>query len=937
MPISREEIQKRAYAFSARWANESSEKQESQSFWNEFFNVFGLDRRDVGAKFEHPVRLFGGKPKPIDLLWPGILMVEHKSKKKTNFTLDGAIKQAEGYLPGLQAKDKPHYILTCDFAHFRLYDLQDMKEKPQEVALAEFHTKIHLFDFMLGEVSEKLIEEVRVNTKAAELMGDLYAALEASGYGGPPLESLIIRAMFCMFADHTGIFDEQRQFTNYVEHSEEDGSNLGVNLNEFFRILNLKDRTMKLPPLLETLPFVNGGLFKEKFDPPTFDKEMRSLLIRCCHHDWSGVSPAIFGTMFQSVTKSEERRNLGAHYTSETNIRKVINSLFLDDLKAEADACGNNKRALTDLLVKISKLKFLDPACGCGNFLALTYRELRKLDTEIRVRIKTLTVGAGQAVFDAQSMRESMKDAINVDNFYGIEIEEFPCEVARAALWLMDHLSNREYSSEVLGEPYKRLPLEKTAVIAHENALRLDWNSVIPAGQVSYVLGNPPFVGQTYRTDEQNEDMTLVFSSVPNKSRRYNSLDYVSAWYVKASQYIQGTGVRAAFVSTKSITQGEQVGPLWNILLNTYHVKILFAHQTFKWTNEAKGKAAVHCIVIGFSLSEVRRPVIFDYETVDSEPHRIEVRHINPYLVDAPDILLYARSKPLCEGVPEGRCGNKPVDDGNYLFSESEKDAFLAIEPDAAKFMRPWVGSTEFINGVHRYCLWVGEATPVELHQLPEVRKRVEAVRIFRLKSSSGGTRKSADTPRRFFFENMPTSAFVIIPETSSESRNYIPMGFLTPDYLCSNATHLIPDATLYHFGILTSAMHMAWARRVCGRLKSDYRYSLGIVYNNFPWPKEPSVVQAKRVEECAQDVLDVRKKLLVPGTSLAHLYDPDAMPRELVQAHQKLDQAVDRCYRSVPFKTEGGRIRFLFSLYLQYAPPVTPLESYRYDGTKDE
>lgn len=931
-PLTPDQIQERAYAFSERWKEASEEIEDSQNFWIDFFKVFGIDRARF-AKFESRVKVFGRRRR-IDLLWPGLLMVEQKSKGQS---LDKAQSQAERYILGLSTKDKPKFILVSDFQRFRLCDLGHMEDLPQEFLLPELHARVHLFDFMLGGTSQKVADEVLVNTRAAELMGDLHDAIKASGYIETALEVFLVRAMFCMFADHTGIFDEQRMFTRYIEeHTDEDGSNVGVNLTEFFRILDIdpKDRPTTLAPLLAILPHVNGGLFKDRFAPPAFDAKMRTLLLRCCHFDWSGVSPAIFGTMFQSVTDPKERRNLGAHYTSEANILKVIGPLFLDDLKIEVTACGNNKRALNDLLVKISRLKFLDPACGCGNFLAIAYRELRRVDTEIRVRLKNLTIGREQKAF-AQSMREAMKGAIDVDNFYGIEIEEFPCKVAEAALWLMDHKSNREYS-EKIGDPYLRLPLLKTAVIVRGNALRLDWDDIIPRSQANYVLGNPPFVGQTYRTNDQNEDMALVFERVPNKNRRYGSLDYVSAWYVKAAQYIQGSEVRVAFVSTKSITQGEQVGPLWSALLNTYHVKIQFAHQTFKWTNEASGKAAVHCIIIGFGLSEAPKPAIFEYETVESGPLRFEVRHINPYLVDAPDILLFGRTNPLCDWAPEARGGNKPTDGGNYLFTEAEKVAFVAREPRAAKYMRPWIGSEEFINGFQRYCLWLGDANPAELRRMPEVMKRVEAVRRFRLQSTSASTRKTADTATRFYFENIPSSTFIVIPETSSERRTYIPIGFLSPDHLPSNLVQVIPNATLYHFGVLTSSAHMAWVRRVCGRMKSDYRYSIGIVYNNFPWPKDPTPARVRIVERCAQEVLDVRKRLLVPGTSLADLYDPLAMPTELARTHQKLDLAVDRCYRPKPFNSEMSRVRFLFGLYQKYCPSAAPLEAYSY-GDEDE
>lgn len=927
------EIQRRAYVFSDRWKDVKVEIEESQTFWNEFLQIFGIDRLMV-AHFEVRVKVLGKRGR-VDLLWPGVLLVEQKSR---GGDLDRAKAQGIEYILGLSAKERPKFFVVSDFERFRLYDLGDMGEKPQEFLLTQLHSQIHLFDFVLGGTSQKVVDEVAVNTQAAELMGQLHDLLKASGYEGTSLEAFLVRVMFCMFADHTGIFDEKRQFTEYVEkHTDEDGSNVGVNLNEFFRILDIEPgaRPAKLSPLLSSLPHVNGGLFRQRFDPPIFDKALRDLLIKCCHFDWSEVSPAIFGTMFQSVTNPEERRNLGAHYTSEQNVLKVIGPLFLDDLKVAVASCGNNRRALNDLLAKIARLKFLDPACGCGNFLAIAYRELRKLDTEIRVRLKNLTVGPEQRAF-AQSMREAMKGAIDVDSFYGIEIEEFPCKVAEAALWLMDHKANREYS-EKIGDPYIRLPLVKTAVIVHGNALRLDWNSILPRESASYVLGNPPYAGQTYRSDEQNEDMALVFDSVGIKGRRHDSLDYVSAWYIKGAQYISGTNIRVAFVSTKSITQGEQVGPLWNILLNKYKVRIQFAHRTFKWTNEARGKAAVHCIIVGFAQPEAKSPAIFEYESVDSEPRRVAVRHINPYLVEAPDVILNARSTPLCLGVPEGRCGNEPIDDQNYLFSEDEKDAFVRAEPRAAKFMRPWVGSREFINGVKRYCLWVGDAAPAEIRSMPTVMDRVEAVRNFRLKSKNPVTRKAADTPRRFFFENMPNTQYIVIPETSSSERRYIPMGFLSPDHLASKAVHVFPAASLYHFGVLTSASHMAWVRAVCGRMKSDYRYSVGIVYNNFPWPRDPPEAKKRQVEDSAQRLLDLRQKLLGPGVSLADLYDPDSMPVELARAHRDVDVAVDRCYRSRPFNGESSRLRYLFALYLKYSPPSTPLENYDFEDVDEE
>jgi hypothetical protein len=810
--------------------------------------------------------------------------------------------------------------------------MENIASKPDEFDLKDFHKNLGLFGFITGWTKHKAVDEDPVNIKAAELMGGLHDALKDSGYSGHKLEVFLVRIMFCLFADDTGIFEPRDHFTYYIEErTNADGSDLGPRLSQVFQVLDMeeRERPKTLDEDLTKLPYVNGGLFKERFDIPSFDGKMRTLFLKCCHFDWSTVSPAIFGSLFQCVMDPAKRRDIGGHYTSEKNILKVVRPLLLDDLWAELERCRSNERRLNELLSKISKLRFFDPACGCGNFLAITYRELRLLDTAIRIRLRDLSPDPGQRKLDVEM--EKMKNGIDVDAFYGIDLEEFPAKIAEVALWLVDHQMN-VLLSEALAFQYVRLPLVKSAHIENGNALHLNWNEVLPKEHASYIIGNPPFVGAKMMSDEQRNEMEGVFVGLGD----YGLLDYVSAWYIKAAQYIQGTEIRVAFVSTKSITQGEQVGILWSVLLNKYKVKIQFAHRTFKWTNEARGQAAVHCIIVGFGLTEPSKHLLFDYQTPEAEAHSTEVRHINPYLVDAPDVLLFNRSKPLCENVPEAGIGNKPIDDGNYLFTEGEKDAFIAKEPGAAKYMMPWVGSDEFINGYQRYCLWLGDAPPEELRSMPEVMMRIQDVRRYRLASKSASTRKLADTPTRFHVENMPGSPFVVIPETSSEKRKYIPIGFLGPETICSNAVKIVPGATLYHFGVLTSGMHMAWVRYVCGRMKSDYRYSVGIVYNNFPWPKDPKPTRVEAVERCAKQVLEVRNKLLVPGTSLADIYDPLTMPPELVHAHQKLDQAVDRCYRQAPFKNELSRVRFLFVLYQRYCPSATPLDDYSYGDDDD-
>ncbi|MCL2119847.1 MAG: hypothetical protein FWH27_15630, partial [Planctomycetaceae bacterium] len=603
------------------------------------------------------------------------------------------------------------------------------------------------------------------------------------------------------------------------------------------------------------------------------------------------------GAMMQGVMNKNLRRELGAHYTSIENILKVIHPLFMDDLRSELARVKHDKRRLDDFHEKIARLKFLDPACGCGNFLMIAYQQLRLLEIEI-VRIKKSRMKkAGQKVLDI-----SMELKVSVEQFYGIEIEDFPCEVARTGLWLMDHQMNLLASKE-LGQYFVRLPLTQGATIVHGNAHRLDWETIVPKEELSYILGNPPYHGARMMTPVQKEDMRRVFGSLHG----VGNLDYVAAWYKKATDMMSDTAIRAAFVSTNSITQGEQVAILWKPLMER-GVSIHFGYRTFKWSNEAKGKAALHCVIIGFGITPNKNPkAIFE-----NDGTKTVVTTINPYLIDASHVFIESRKKPLCD-VPEIGIGNKPIDDGNYLFTEEERKAFLQTEPQAKKWFRPWVGSDELINGYRRYCLWLGDCPPSELRQMPEAMKRIAAVRKFRLASKSEGTRKIAKTPTRFHVENMPKRRYLVIPETSSERRDYIPVGFLEPHNLCSNAIRILPDASLYHFGILTSGVHMAWTRAVCGRLETRYRYSKDIVYNNFPWP-EATDAQKANIEKLAQGILDARAKF--PDNSLADLYDPLTMPPELLKAHQTLDRAVMKLYGFDNKLTEAGIVAKLMVRY---------------------
>lgn len=898
MALSWNEIRERAIAFSKKWADATDENAEAKPFLIDFFNIFGVSDRRVN-KFEYKVPKRSGGNGYIDMLWKGNILIEMKSRGKDLYK---AYQQASEYFDGLKEYDLPKYILVCDFHRFKLEDIDN--GKVYEFTLDELYKKVNLFGFIAGYSSKvELKEQDPVNLKAAEAMAKLHDKLKEIGYDGHNLELYLVRLLFCLFADDTTIFNKNIFYDYIRTHSSEDGANLASVINEVFEILNtpIEKRLKNISEELNAFPYVNGKLFEERLPLASFDSKMRSTLLNCSALDWGSISPAIFGSMFQGVMDRDKRRNLGAHYTSERNILKLISPLFLDELKAEFEKTKTNEKLLRALHHKISKMRFLDPACGCGNFLIVTYRELRLLELEI---LKALY--GTQQVFNISDLI-----LCNVNQFSGIEYEEFPAQITKVAMWLIDHQMNMLCSRE-FGEYFVRLPLRASANIVHGDALELDWNEVVPKEELSYIIGNPPFVGARLMTKEQSAQIERVFDNI----RGAGNLDYVTAWYAKAAQYIQGTKIKVAFVSTNSIVQGEQVGILWNVLLNKYSVKIHFAHRTFKWSNEAKGNAGVYCVIIGFANYDTDTKTIFEYEDITGEPHILKVKNINPYLVDANNTLIENRTKPICN-VPTIGIGNKPIDDGNYLFTKEEMEEFIKLEPKSEQYFRPWYGAVEFIQQKPRYCLWLGECSPSELRSMPHCMERVKNVREFRLASKSEGTRKIADSPTRFHVENMPESSYIVIPLHSSENRKYIPMGFLSPDNLCSNAVELLSNVSLYHFGILTSTMHMAWMRCICGRIKSDFRYSAGIVYNNFPWAENPTPKQIERIEQCAEAVLEARK--MFPGASLADLYDPLAMPPALMKAHQALDKAVDAAYRSTPFTSDSQRMEFLFELYNKY------------------
>jgi hypothetical protein len=912
MPLSWNEIKTRAAVFSKEWENEVSEDAEAKSFWDDFFNVFGIGRRRV-ATFEQQVKKIDNKTGFIDLLWKGVILVEHKSRGKD---LDRAFQQAKDYFPGLKEKELPRYILVSDFEKFRLYDLEENTN--HEFKLTDFVNHVHFFGFIAGYQKRTYKEQDPVNIEAAELMGKLHDKLKAIGYTGHHLELYLVRLLFCLFADDTSIF-EKGILSEYLElKTNEDGSDLAAHISQLFQVLNTEEnkRYKNLDETLGAFPYVNGKLFEEQLPMAHFDSEMRRILLDCCLLDWGKISPAIFGSLFQSVMDATARRNLGAHYTSEKNILKLIKPLFLDDLWAEFNKVKNDKGKLKKLHDKISKLRFLDPACGCGNFLIIAYRELRLLELDI---VKALL--KGQQI-------TSVNDyfLVDVDRFYGIEYEEFPSQIAQVAMWLMDHQMN-EQASLNFGEYYKRIPLKKSATIVHGNALRTDWQSLIEPMpwekekiRYHYIFGNPPFLGYAWQNKEQKEDLERIFFAVDGSG----VLDYVTAWYIKAAEYVSKYQSEdkilpktvVAYVSTNSISQGEQVAVLWNEMINRYSIKIHFAHRTFKWGNEAKANAAVHVIIVGFSNFNNTEKSIYNYEDVKGEPHQVVAKNINPYLVDASDLFIKKRRTPICN-VPEISRGSDAIDDGHLLLNLDEKNDLISKHPETTKWIRPFLMGREFLNNIPRFCIWLKGVNPSEIKKYPPIYERVENVRKFREGSKRPQTLKAAKFPYLFGEERHPESDYLAIPKVSSEKRIYVPIGFCKKNTICGDKLFHLPNANIYQFGIITSLMHNIWMRYTCGRLKSDFSYSNTIVYNNFPWPENPSDKQKESIEKAAQSVLEARASF--PHSSLADLYDPNTMPTALVKAHNALDKAVDLCYRNQPFINETKRIEFLFELYDKY------------------
>lgn len=882
------EIRKDATAFSKRWRNAHDEKSQAQSFLKEFFEVFGVDSV-LQATFEHRVKFADGAQGFVDFFWPGTILVEMKSKGKD---LDAAYKQAMDYVRALPDKSTlPAAVVVSDFQNFRFHDLAK-DGRCTKFKLADLRRYVTLFGHMIGGATDEIREQDPVNRKAAEEMAKLHDELKKIGYSGRDLEVYLVRLLFCLFAEDSDIFNPD-QFSKFVrEKTNPDGSDLATRMAELLQVLNTppEKRMATRDEAVAAFPYVNGNLFGEMLPIPAFSAEMRTALLDCGALDWSKISPAIFGAMFQGVMDETERHDLGAHYTSEKNILKVIRPLFLDRLREEFDkACllsGPSKRAkLRQFHERIASLQFLDPACGCGNFLLIAYRELRRLETDVLEELHRDDPGM---VLDVSTIRK-----VSVSQFHGIEIEQFPSEIAKVALWLMDHLCNLDLSGR-FGQYFSSIPIKASPHVVCANALTMDWP------KTDYVFGNPPFLGRTGKSPEQQAEVSSFFS--------FKDLDFVACWYAKANDAIRGTDTRCAFVSTNSITQGEQVAPLWMRM----NAEIDFAYRTFKWHNEARNNAAVNCVIVGFHARDAKNAKGTVKTIYEADGNIVKAKNINGYLMDAPDVFVGNRSTPICD-VPKMIIGNMPLDGGNLIVKADEYEDFIAREPAAKAYIRPLLGSKEFINRLPRYCLWLKNASPAALQKMPLVIERIRKCREFRLASKDDGTRRKAAFPATFRETNNPTTA-VVVPKVSSERREYVPIGFIDSQTIVTDLNFMIPDATLYHFGILTSQMHNAWMRAVCGRLEMRYRYSKDVVYNNFVWPK---CKDKKPIEDAAREILAVRDKYLGsdPDCTLAILYNPDTMPPDLQKAHQHLDALVDKAYGK-KFSRDEDRVAHLFALY---------------------
>ena len=915
-----------AAKFATDWKGRGDEKQEIQRFWMSLLqNVCGVEQPTSAIEFEKRVEVDNSDgtttTKYIDGYLPATrVLIEQKGVKidlkKGERQSDGAMltpfqqgRRYGGYLP---QPEQPRWIVVCNFQEFHIHNMSRPNDEPEILLLSDLEKEFHRLDFLVDTGKEHIKKEMEVSLQAGELVGVLYDAL-LKQYKNPDdpetlksLNKLCVRLVFCLYAEDAGIFGGKSMFHDYLEHHRTEDRRALINL---FRVLDqdIPQRDKYLDDDLAAFPYVNGGLFAdEDIEIPRLGDDVIDLILHRGSEDfdWSAISPTIFGAVFESTLNPETRRSGGMHYTSIENIHKLIDPLFLDGLKAEFEEIAaltvekTRKAKLEAFQRKLAGLKFLDPACGSGNFLTETYISLRRLENE------TISLlHRGQIMLDIGNPIQ-----VSIGQFYGIEINDFAVTVAKTALWIAESQMMRE-TEDVVHMSLDFLPLKSYANITEANALRVDWTEVVPKHELSYIMGNPPFVGYSLQSKEQKEDILSIY--VDEKGKPYKTagkIDYVSGWYFKAAQFMRGTSIRTAFVSTNSITQGEQVAGVWKPLYDRFDIHIDFAHRTFRWDSEASLKAHVHCVIVGFSVA----PNGQERRLFTSERMQV-VENINAYLLDAPDVFIDSRSAAICD-VPQMVYGNKPTDGGFLFLTAEERDELLQKEPETEKFVRQIYGATEYINNKARYCLWLVGASPAELRKSTFIMDRVEKVKQFRLSSTKAATQKSAETPTLFQEIRHPNSEYIIIPRHSSETRRYIPFGFVSPKIVVNDAVQIIPGAGLYHFGIMMSNVHMAWTRAVCGRIKSDYRYSKDVVYNNFPWPT-PTAEQKAKIEQTAQAILDAR--VLYPDSSLADLYDETTMPPELRRAHQMNDKAVMLAYGfSVRDMTESKCVAELMRMY---------------------
>ena len=910
-----------AKQFIQNWQNRGHEKQDSQSFWLQLLrDVLGVEEPEQFIKFEKKVQL--SHESFIDgYIDQTHVMIEQKGSNKD---LDKPIRQSSGelltpfqqaqrYANNLPYSERPRWIVTCNFIEFRVYDMEHPNSEPVRIELKDLEKNYYQLEFLVDKSNEHLEKEKQVSLSAGELVGKIYDEL-LKQYKDPnnehsqkSINQLCVRIVFCLYAEDAGIFGKRNMFHDYLEQF--DVRQMRQALIKLFKVLDTKeeDRDPYLAdddPKLAEFPYVNGGMFSnEDIEIPSFTDELRSLLLSKAsdEFDWSEISPTIFGAVFESTLNPETRRQGGMHYTSVENIHKVIDPLFLNDLKNELNEIKKTKQLATlkkkarKFQEKLANLTFFDPACGSGNFLTETYLQLRKLENEaIKLIYPNPSLDVGQA-------KDIIK--VSIQQFYGIEINDFAVSVAKTALWIAESQMLEE-TKDIFYADWDFLPLKTYTHIHEGNALTMDWNNVIPNYACHYIMGNPPFIGASMMNKEQKEEAVSIFGKRP----RTRSIDYVGAWYYKAAKFIQGTEIKCAFVSTNSITEGEQVQPMWSELYNKYHIIINFAYKTFIWTTEAKSKAAVHCVIIGFSLLDNRNKIIFYDDTKEC------VNQINSYLLDAPNVLVRNRSKPLNKNTLKMTKGNQPSDGGNLLLTIDEKNRVIKKYPDLKEVIKLYLTARDYLhNNNERFCLWFKDKD-VTNYNNPFVKRRLELVKQFREKSSARPTREKAQTPYLFFSTPQTNENYLCVPEISSERRRYIPIGFLTGDVIASNKLLIVLGAKLYDLGILESNVHMAWVRTVAGRLKSDYQYSSSVVYNTFPWPT-PTDKQKAKIEKTAQAILDARA--LYPDSSLADLYDPLTMPKELLKAHQDNDRAVMEAY-GLPIKgtTESDAVAHLFKMY---------------------